>query len=73
MIDGQKMCGFRAAALRWIASVAGIIKVLDLLERSIYRLPQREISMDIILPAKNGDRVGYRLVGQPAQPNIGAD
>ncbi|WP_192255429.1 dihydrodipicolinate synthase family protein [Mesorhizobium silamurunense] len=29
--------------------------------------------MDIILPAENGDRVAYRLVGQPAEPIIGAD
>lgn len=29
--------------------------------------------MDIILPAENGERVGYRLVGQPAEAIIGAD
>ncbi|TIQ38607.1 MAG: dihydrodipicolinate synthase family protein [Mesorhizobium sp.] len=29
--------------------------------------------MDIILPAENGDRVSYRLVGQPVEPVIGAD
>ncbi|MDX8490669.1 dihydrodipicolinate synthase family protein [Mesorhizobium sp. VK22B] len=28
--------------------------------------------MDIILPAESGDRVGYRLVGQPVEPVIGA-
>lgn len=29
--------------------------------------------MDIILPAENGERVGYRLVGQPTEAIIGAD
>ncbi|MDG4881790.1 dihydrodipicolinate synthase family protein [Mesorhizobium sp. WSM4884] len=29
--------------------------------------------MNIILPAENGDRVSYRLVGQPVEPVIGAD
>ena len=28
--------------------------------------------MDIILPAENGDRVSYRLVGQPVEPSQGA-
>ncbi|TKB20595.1 MAG: dihydrodipicolinate synthase family protein [Mesorhizobium sp.] len=29
--------------------------------------------MDIILPAENGDRASYRLVGQPAEPIPGAE
>jgi len=50
---------------RWVG--IEVTKVLDLLERSIYRMPETEIAMDIVLPAENGGRVSYKLVGDPVE------
>lgn len=46
----------------------GIVKVLDLLERSIYNWSDGETAMDIILPVGSRRRAPYRLVGRPARP-----
>jgi hypothetical protein len=35
-------------------------------------MPETEVAMDITLPAENGGRVSYKLVGGPVEPRIGA-
>ena len=33
-------------------------------------MPETEVAMDITLPAENGGRVSYKLVGDPVEPRI---